>query len=229
MRGRVEQLLGMPGGASGSAPSTASRHRLLRLHWREAGLLQGFQILDSEDQQRLIKKVIRAQNLDDHAGCRARCSGSSTRTRTRACARKTSRTSDDPTRRSSSGSTPTTRTPAPRRAWSISPSCCCVRSSSGATTPALLAHYRQRFRHVLVDEFQDTNSIQYGWSSCWSGRKGYPFVVGDDDQSIYRWRGAASRICTSSGAITRPPCCAAWSRTTAPPRPFSRRPTGSSP
>jgi DNA helicase-2/ATP-dependent DNA helicase PcrA len=54
----------------------------------------------------------------------------------------------------------------------------------------LLAHYQNRFRHVLVDEFQDTNAIQYGWMKLVAGANGCPFVVGDDDQSIYRWRGA---------------------------------------
>src|SRR5271165_6498147 len=56
--------------------------------------------------------------------------------------------------------------------------------------PGLLQHYRARFRHVLVDEFQDTNAIQYQWLMLLTGPTGMPFVVGDDDQSIYRWRGA---------------------------------------
>ena len=55
---------------------------------------------------------------------------------------------------------------------------------------SLLAHYRNRFRHLLVDEFQDTNRIQYAWLRLLAGDTGVPFVVGDDDQSIYRWRGA---------------------------------------
>ena len=65
MRGRVEQLLGIPGGALWLGTFHGLAHRLLRLHWREAGLMQGFQILDSEDQQRLIKKLIKAPNLDE--------------------------------------------------------------------------------------------------------------------------------------------------------------------
>ena len=56
--------------------------------------------------------------------------------------------------------------------------------------PSLLQHYRTRFRHVLVDEFQDINAIQYKWLMLLAGPAGMPFVVGDDDQSIYRWRGA---------------------------------------
>src|SRR5436190_557128 len=56
--------------------------------------------------------------------------------------------------------------------------------------PGLLKHYQQRFRHVLIDEFQDTNAIQYAWSLLVAGQNGAPFVVGDDDQAIYRWRGA---------------------------------------
>src|SRR5471032_2179553 len=56
--------------------------------------------------------------------------------------------------------------------------------------PELLAHYQARFKHVLVDEFQDTNTIQYKWFTLLAGRTGLPFAVGDDDQSIYRWRGA---------------------------------------
>src|SRR5213080_4510001 len=65
MRGRVERLLGVPGGGLWIGTFHGIAHRLLRLHWREANLAQGFQILDSEDQQRLIKKVVRAAELDE--------------------------------------------------------------------------------------------------------------------------------------------------------------------
>ena len=59
----------------------------------------------------------------------------------------------------------------------------------------MLERYRRRFRHVLVDEFQDTNAIQYAWLRVLIGDTGVPFVVGDDDQSIYRWRGARRSTC----------------------------------
>src|SRR5271170_5484390 len=65
MRGRVERLLGMPGSSLWIGTFHGIAHRLLRMHWREANLVQGFQIMDSEDQQRLIKKLIRAQDLDE--------------------------------------------------------------------------------------------------------------------------------------------------------------------
>src|SRR5882757_10953501 len=65
MRGRVEQLLGIPGGGLWIGTFHGLTHRLLRLHWREAGLPQGFQILDSEDQTRLLRKVLKAMDLDE--------------------------------------------------------------------------------------------------------------------------------------------------------------------
>src|SRR5690606_3885590 len=55
---------------------------------------------------------------------------------------------------------------------------------------SLLAHYRERYQHLLIDEFQDTNTLQYAWIRVLAGNTGKVFVVGDDDQAIYGWRGA---------------------------------------
>src|SRR6201987_5131578 len=65
MRGRVERLLGVPAGSLWIGTFHGIAHRLLRIHWREAQLTQGFQILDSEDQQRLIKKILKTAELDE--------------------------------------------------------------------------------------------------------------------------------------------------------------------
>ena len=90
MRGRIETQLGMPSAPLWIGTFHGIAHRLLRLHWREAGLPQGFQILDAEDQQRLVKKIIRGLGpRRDALGAARGARGSSTRRRTRACARST--------------------------------------------------------------------------------------------------------------------------------------------
>ena len=190
MRGRVEQLLGVPGGALWIGTFHGIAHRLLRLHWREAGLVQGFQILDSEDQQRLIKKLLKAQNLDESRWVPREVQGFINSNKDEGRRPKDVKGSDDPT------TAQLIKLYAEYEAT-------CVKAGVldfaelllrayelWRDNAELLAHYRRRFRHVLVDEFQDTNSIQYGWLKLLAGKEGHPFVVGDDDQSIYRWRGA---------------------------------------
>jgi DNA helicase-2/ATP-dependent DNA helicase PcrA len=190
MRARVEALLGSSGGALWLGTFHGLAHRLLRLHWREAGLPQSFQILDSEDQLRLIRKTIRALEFDE------------ARFVPREVQYFINQHKDEGRRPQQlpSGGDPTERSLI--RLYTEYEQLC---ARSGAVdfaelllrafelwrdNAALLQHYRARFRHVLVDEFQDTNAIQYAWVRLLVGTTGCPFVVGDDDQSIYRWRGA---------------------------------------
>ncbi|MDE2252240.1 MAG: UvrD-helicase domain-containing protein, partial [Gammaproteobacteria bacterium] len=190
MRARVESLLGLSGGAMWLGTFHGLAHRLLRLHWREAGLPQGFQILDGEDQLRLIKKVVKALELDE------------TRFVPREVQYFINKHKDEGRRPAQlkDGGDPTERTLI-RLFVEYEQQC----ARQGAVDfaelllrayelwrdqPELLRHYRARFHHLLVDEFQDTNSIQYAWIRLLVGAEGFPFVVGDDDQSIYRWRGA---------------------------------------
>ncbi|MGL4825969.1 MAG: DNA helicase II [Vibrionaceae bacterium] len=164
-------------------------HRLLRTHHLEAGLSLDFQILDGEDQQRLLKRLIKAQNLDEKQW---------------------------PVRQAAwfiNGHKDEGRRPEQIRArdgieqtwlriYSAYQQTCdranlldfaeiLLRSYELLSkNPALCAHYQQRFSHILVDEFQDTNAIQYAWLKILAGTSSNVLIVGDDDQSIYGWRGA---------------------------------------
>jgi DNA helicase II / ATP-dependent DNA helicase PcrA len=190
MRGRVEQILGAPPGVLWIGTFHGIAHRLLRLHWREAGLSQGFQILDSDDQQRLVKRIIKANDLDESRWEPREVQWFINSNKDEGRRPKDLKAGNDPTRAQMI------------RLYSLYEEACARAAvvdfaelllrayELWRDNPALLAHYRQRFRHVLVDEFQDTNSIQYAWLRLIAGPEGHPFVVGDDDQSIYRWRGA---------------------------------------
>src|SRR4030081_88085 len=190
MRARVEQLLGVPGGGLWIGTFHGIAHRLLRLHWREANLAQGFQIMDSEDQQRLIRKLLKASDLDETRWVPREVQWFINSNKDEGRRPQHLKEASDPTR------SQLIRLYAAYEA-------ACARAGVGdfaelllrafelwRDNAGLLAHYRRRFQHVLVDEFQDTNAIQYAWLKLLAGSEGYPFVVGDDDQSIYRWRGA---------------------------------------
>jgi len=190
MRGRIEQLLGLPGGALWIGTFHGLAHRLLRLHWREAELPQTFQILDQDDQLRLIKKVVRALELDETRWPPKDMQYFINAQKDEG--RRPSMLADDgdPTRRAMIR-VYAAYEEACKRAGVIDFAELLLRSFElWRDVPELLEHYQHRFRHVLVDEFQDTNSIQYQWVRLLAGRQSIPFVVGDDDQSIYGWRGA---------------------------------------
>ncbi len=194
MRGRIESLL--EGSARGMWIGTfhSIAHRLLRSHWREAGLEQNFQILDSEDQQRLVKRVIRELGLDEE-----KWPARQAQWFINSC-------KDDglrPGQVDDRGDRSTITLLEIYRAYEEA----CARGGLVDFAElllrvlellrgdeGLLEHYRQRFRHILVDEFQDTNAIQYAWLRLLVGggspSRSWLFVVGDDDQSIYGWRGA---------------------------------------
>ncbi|MCS4504915.1 DNA helicase II [Arhodomonas aquaeolei] len=189
MRGRIESLLGISGGGMWVGTFHGIAHRLLRLHAEEAGLPKGFQILDSEDQRRLVKRVMRDAGVDDKRYPVRQVQGYIN-------ARK------DEGRRAGELDTDDAYTATLVELYGAYDSAC---RSAGVVDfpelllrccemwrahPELLDHYRRRFRHVLIDEFQDTNGIQYDWLRLIAAEDADVFVVGDDDQSIYGWRGA---------------------------------------
>ncbi|HWJ37053.1 MAG TPA: DNA helicase II [Steroidobacteraceae bacterium] len=190
MRGRIETLLGIPGGGMWIGTFHGLTHRLLRLHWREAGLPQSFQILDSEDQSRLLRKVLKALDLDETRWVPREIQWFINAQKDEGHRSKHIKDDGDPTRRQLIKIYQAYED-ACQRAGVVDFAELLLRAYElWRDNPALLQHYRTRFRHVLVDEFQDTNAIQYKWLMLLAGPAGLPFAVGDDDQSIYRWRGA---------------------------------------
>jgi len=190
MRGRIEALLNMPTRHLWIGTFHGLAHRLLRRHWREAGLAETFQIMDSDDQQRLVKKLLKSLGVDEATWTPREIAWFINAQKDEGL-----RAADIP-----ADANPTTRQMIDLyRRYEAA----CEQSSLVDFGELLLRAlelvrknadiremYQRRFRHLLVDEFQDTNAIQYRWLRALAGGGALPFVVGDDDQSIYRWRGA---------------------------------------
>jgi DNA helicase II / ATP-dependent DNA helicase PcrA len=190
MRSRIETLLGLPSGAMWLGTFHGLAHRLLRIHWREAGLPQSFQILDSEDQARVLRKVLKALDLDETRWIPREILWFINAQKDEGHRPKHIKDDGDTTRRQLIKIYQAYED-ACQRAGVVDFAELLLRAYElWRDNPALLQHYRTRFQHVLVDEFQDTNAIQYKWLMLLTAQGGMPFVVGDDDQSIYRWRGA---------------------------------------
>jgi DNA helicase-2/ATP-dependent DNA helicase PcrA len=190
MRARIEAQLGLPSAPLWIGTFHGIAHRLLRMHWREAGLPQGFQILDAEDQQRLVKRLIRGLGLDEARWVPREVTWFINAQKDEGLRPKHLRDDGDPTRRQLIRLYEAYEE-ACRRNGVVDFAELLLRSHElWRDVPGLVEHYRARFGHVLVDEFQDTNTIQYSWMKALVGASSVPFVVGDDDQSIYRWRGA---------------------------------------
>ncbi len=190
MRGRVESLLKMPAGGMWIGTFHGLTHRFLRRHAAEAKLPDTFQILDSDDQYRLIKRLMKNLGIDE-----SRCPP-------RQVQWFINEQKDEGLRAAhvDAGMDPFRRQLLKiyaeyeancQRSGLVDFAELLLRSFELLRdTPALLEEYQSRFRYILVDEFQDTNAIQYAWLRLLSQGRENMFVVGDDDQSIYGWRGA---------------------------------------
>ncbi|WP_444943210.1 DNA helicase II [Microbulbifer sp. ZKSA006] len=190
MRARIEELLGVNTFGMWVGTFHGLAHRLLKAHWQEAKLPQNFQILDADDQLRLIKRVQADLGLDDKKW-------PPRETQWWIGAQK-----DEGLRPQyiNAGADPWLQTmvriyfayeEACQRGGLVDFGELLLRAHElWLNNDAILAHYRRRFPHILVDEFQDTNTIQYAWLRLLAGEQCHITAVGDDDQSIYGWRGA---------------------------------------
>ncbi|MFK8029245.1 MAG: DNA helicase II [Gammaproteobacteria bacterium] len=190
MRTRIESLLGMPSTNLWVGTFHGIAHRLLRTHWKETGLPQAFQIMDSDDQLRFIKRLLKSLGHED-SNWDPKEVRSYINHEKNECRRAVDGANDpDPAKRQLAKFYHSYQE-ACDRAGVVDFAELLLRAYElWNDNETLLAHYRRRFKYLLVDEFQDTNTIQYRWLKLLAGPEGVPFVVGDDDQSIYRWRGA---------------------------------------
>ncbi|WP_339774921.1 DNA helicase II [uncultured Methylophaga sp.] len=190
MRGRIEQMLGYPIGGMWVGTFHGLAHRLLRSHWQEAGLPQGFQILDSDDQLRMIKRIIRGMSLDEAQWPPKQAQWYINGQKDEGLRAAHLQAGEDPYSQNMLAIY-LAYEQACERAGVVDFGELLLRSHElWLKRPDILAHYQQRFSQILVDEFQDTNTIQYAWIRVLAGQTGHLFIVGDDDQSIYGWRGA---------------------------------------
>jgi DNA helicase-2/ATP-dependent DNA helicase PcrA len=190
MRERIERLLGFPTRSLWIGTFHGLAHRLLRIHAADAGLSEGFQIMDSDDQVRLVRRMLRALELDENVWVPKEIQWFINAQKDEGYRPKDLHDEGNAGRRQMID------------LYGRYERACAAASLVDfgelllrslellRDNEQLLRQYRERFRHVLVDEFQDTNAIQYRWLKLIAGPSGMPFVVGDDDQSIYRWRGA---------------------------------------
>ena len=190
MRARVEQTVG--GNIHGMWIGTfhGLAHRLLRMHFQEANLPQSFQVLDSDDQLRLVKRIIRAMNLDEKRWPAKQMQWYINGKKDEGLRPKHIETHYDPTEETFVKVYQGYQDACDRAGLVDFAELLLRAHELWLNNPALLQHYQQRFSHVLVDEFQDTNAIQYAWLNMLGREQSKVMIVGDDDQSIYGWRGA---------------------------------------
>lgn len=189
MKHRLEKMLGLSLNRMWIGTFHGLAHQMLRIHWQEANLPQSFQIIDAEDQLRLLKRIHKTLNLNEE-----KFPAKQSQHFINAHKDKGQR----PQHIKSDNFLDATLL----KVYQNYEETC---ATGGLVDFAelllrsyellrqdefILQHYKKRFQHILIDEFQDTNSIQYAWILLLAKNTGHLMVVGDDDQSIYSWRGA---------------------------------------
>ncbi len=164
-------------------------NRMLRAHYREAGLPQTFQILDSGDQLSMIKRLMKSLNVDEEKFPPREVQNFIGNSKEQGLRAHEVEAFDPYTRRRVE--IYAAYDEQCQREGVVDFGELLLRSHTLLTrNQSLREHYQARFRHILVDEFQDTNKLQYQWLKLLAGERNALFAVGDDDQSIYAFRGA---------------------------------------
>ena len=194
MRGRIENILGEQLNQMWCGTFHSLFHRMLRRHSEEAGLNKSFSILDSEDQNRVIKRVIKSLDLDDATWQPSQAQWFINNQKEEA-RRKPKIKSNASFIEEKMVDIMNEYQNVCDQEGLVDFSEILLRSYELLTNnKEILEYYQNRFEHILVDEFQDTNEIQYLLLKKLLGKNSFMTVVGDDEQSIYSWRGAKSSI-----------------------------------
>ncbi len=192
MRGRIEGIVEEQMGNFWCGTFHGISHRLLRTHWEEAGLRREFAILDSEDQFRVIKRVSKSIGLDDTKWPPRQIQWFINKQKDECKRSKDVETSDDYFAEKMNEVYRSYEELCERESLVDFGELLLRTYLLLKSNKNVLDHYKQRFRHILVDEFQDTNEVQYQFLKMLSEGDSHIMSVGDDDQSIYGWRGAKS-------------------------------------
>ncbi|GBL03585.1 DNA helicase II [Glaciecola sp. KUL10] len=190
MKGRIESLMQQNLQSMWIGTFHGVAHRLLRSHYEEAKLPQNFQILDSDDQYRLIKRLLKSMNLDEKQWPPKQIQWYINGNKDEGLRPKDIDTHHDDTQEKMREIYAAYQQTCDRAGLIDFAELLLRAYELWLHNPTVLAHYQKRFRAVLVDEFQDTNNIQYAWLKLLASKNNNMMIVGDDDQSIYGWRGA---------------------------------------
>ena len=165
-------------------------HRLLRAHYADANLPQDFQIMDSEDQLRLMKRLLKLHNYDEKMYPPKQACWYINNKKDEGLRPQQIDDMNDRQEKEWINIYRIYQDTCDRAGLVDFAEILLRAYELFLRKPLILQTYQRRFQHILVDEFQDTNHIQYAWIKLLAGKTGKAMIVGDDDQSIYGWRGA---------------------------------------
>jgi DNA helicase-2/ATP-dependent DNA helicase PcrA len=189
MKQRLEKLLKISSYGLWFGTFHGICRRLLKIHWKEAGIAEYFTILDSQDQLRIIKRVMKSKNLDDNLYDPKALQSFINNQKDKGKRHKDVNNDDDKYIEIYKE-----YDDACRQTNSVDfADLILLTYEMFKNNPQILNYYNKRFQNIMVDEFQDTNTLQFNLLKLLNGNTGSLYAVGDDDQSIYGWRGARSR------------------------------------
>lgn len=190
MRARLEEMIGRETNGMWVGTFHGLSHKFLRSHWKEANLPENFQVIDADDQFSIIRRLFKAQSIDEERWDPKKVQGFINRKKDEGVRAHQLARSEGYYEQVMADLYAEYEKLCRENALVDFGELLLLTVETLSSQPELLAYYQSRFSHFLVDEFQDTNTIQYQWLALLAGQAGSVTVVGDDDQSIYGWRGA---------------------------------------